>query len=614
MFDKDYSTFYASLDRSNTYVGLDLGTPHVITSVAIAPRQDWEIRAELAVIEGANNADFSDAIALTIIPTAPKQNQMTTYTISCSKGFRYVRYVSPNNVRCNVAELAFYGYDSAGDNSLLPQLTNLPTVNIHTTDGVDITSRDYYLTGVITIISNNGTHFYTDSLSIRGRGNASWGFPKKPYKIKLNNKARLLGMKANAKDWTLINNYGDKTLIRNLLAFHISEQFQMAYTPQGRMVDVVLNGEYKGTYQLCDQIEVDKDRVNIEKMTAADEQLPNLAGGYFVEWDAYAYDEDNWFSTTRYGIPVTVKYPKADNIVYAQNNYLFTQMNRVETIISGSTYQDANSGHRSVMDSESFLKYQLIGELAGNTDTYWSVKMYKLRNDDKFYTGPVWDFDLGFENDNRTYPICSFSDFIYRNNGSSAAGVVNLVNRVMTDPYMVSLRKSLWQEARYNNGLTAESLLQVVDSLSTELYASQQLNFKRWYILGSYVHMNPRIYYTFEGEMDNVRNYIRNRFDWMDRKLDLQPKPVGVEQPSLLSYSVSNGIISLLNIEPGSLIRVIDMQGRELMQQVSQSNSWQAQLPNGIYLLILCIRGVGIKTYSSVHHLRVVFASLFTLY
>ena len=246
--DKDYSTFYASLDRSNTYVGLDLGTPHVITSVAIAPRQDWEIRAELAVIEGANNADFSDAIALTIIPTAPKQNQMTTYTISCSKGFRYVRYVSPNNVRCNVAELAFYGYDSAGDNSLLPQLTNLPTVNIHTTDGVDITSRDYYLTGVITIISNNGTHFYTDSLSIRGRGNASWGFQKKPYKIKLNNKARLLGMKANAKDWTLINNYGDKTLIRNLLAFHISEQLQMVYTPQVLMEVVVFNGESKGTY------------------------------------------------------------------------------------------------------------------------------------------------------------------------------------------------------------------------------------------------------------------------------------------------------------------------------------------------------------------------------
>ncbi|HEY5499210.1 MAG TPA: CotH kinase family protein, partial [Bacteroidales bacterium] len=107
----------------------------------------------------------------------------------------------------------------AENNSTFPQLTNIPTVYIQTKNRQDITSKDIYLKGIVTIVSENGSSIFTDSIQIKGRGNASWSFPKKPYRMKLYNKANLLGMPAKAKDWTLINNYGDKTLMRNLLAF-----------------------------------------------------------------------------------------------------------------------------------------------------------------------------------------------------------------------------------------------------------------------------------------------------------------------------------------------------------------------------------------------------------
>src|SRR5690606_29987075 len=118
-----------------------------------------------------------------------------------------------------------------GDNTVYYQPTNLPLIVVHTENSRDIVEKDLYLNGTFQLISENGKSYFTDTLRIKGRGNASWNFTKKPYKIKFFEKNRLLGMPANAKEWTLINNYGDKTLMRNLLAFDVSRRLLMSYTP-----------------------------------------------------------------------------------------------------------------------------------------------------------------------------------------------------------------------------------------------------------------------------------------------------------------------------------------------------------------------------------------------
>ena len=104
-FDGNLETFYASYERSYTWVGLDLGTPHVITRVGWSPRNDGvgSQRVQLGVFEGANLPDFSDALPIYLIDQQGVIGKMSYTDTQQSKGFRYVRYVGPNNARCNIA-------------------------------------------------------------------------------------------------------------------------------------------------------------------------------------------------------------------------------------------------------------------------------------------------------------------------------------------------------------------------------------------------------------------------------------------------------------------------------------------------------------------------------
>ena len=516
-FDGNLNTCFASWERSYTWTGLDLGTPHVITRVGWSPRNDGkgEERVLLGVFEGANREDFMDALPLYIIKEKGTIGQMSYATVDCSRGFRYVRYVGPSDARCNIAELEFYGNEGEGDDSHLSQLTNLPTVSIHTQDGVIPYDKETDISSQIAIISKNGTSLLYETGGVRERGNASRSFPKKPYRIKFDKKQKPLDAPAKAKKWTLINNYGDKTLMRNLLAFELSRKMGMPYTPFGTAVDVLLNGEYKGCYQLCDQVEVNPGRVEITEMAPEDNTGDALTGGYFIEVDAYAYDEVSWFNSNN-GNPVTIKSPDEDAITTNQHEYIRQFFNKVEN--QWKTYLDLNT----------FLRHFLVGELSGNTDTYWSTYMYKDRGESLMHTGPVWDFDLAFENDNRTYPIMSLTDYIYRTKGSCAGNMRQFVNKiVVNDAAAKAQLKAIWGEVR-QAGLTEESMTAYINGWEQTLGQSQELNFKRWPIMNEYVHQNPHLWGSYEAEVQNVRRYMKERIEWMDNKLDYVYEPAGI--------------------------------------------------------------------------------------
>jgi hypothetical protein len=522
-FDGNTSTYYASFLDSYTYVGLDLGTPHVITGISFVPRSGYSSKMNLGVFEGANRADFLDAIPLYLITSAPENGKTTQVTVTCSKGFRYVRYCSPSGKHCDVAELGFYGYMGYGNNSHLITFSGLPVVSIHTIGNIDVTvSKETYRPGMVCFISATADSLYLDSMNVKGRGNASWNFDKKPYKLKLAKKHKILGMPAKAKDWTLINNYGDKTLMRNLVAFDVSRRFGMRYTPVAQPVDVFFNGEFKGNFQLSDQIEVNKNRVNITEMDTSCTSLPNLSGGYLIEIDDYANLGDNYFYSTYYSTPVTIHHPSDDDILPVQKNYIKTRYSGIEQALKSSSYTSQLCGYRSQMDVNSFIDYFLINEVCGNMDTFWSLYMWLDRDSDKFYIGPVWDFDIAFNNDYRTYPLDNKKEFTCRIGGDDAPGTLDFFNRLMSDPTFVSDMKHRWSIARYCDHINVESLISVVDSLAGVLQQSQTLNFKRWPILSSKVHMNPRAAGSYAGEVTYLRDFIKMRVPWMDKKVGLE--------------------------------------------------------------------------------------------
>ena len=552
-FDGNYNTFYASMDRSLTWVGLDLGTAHVITRVGWSPRTTQTSRVQLGLFEGSNRPDFLDATPLYLIPGTGVARKMDYAKVSVTRGFRYVRYVGPNDARCNIAELAFYGYEGEGKDSIWYQITNLPTVSIHTEAGTDPQDKVTEMPSFLTITYDGGTRIQEYPITARQRGNGSLTFPKKPWRIKFNDgkshhmlRGSSMESPAKAKKWTLVNNYGDKTLMRNCLAFETSRRLEMIYTPWCQPVDVIMNGEYRGCYQLSDQVTVGKNRVPITEMESWDNELPELSGGYLIEVDAYANQESSWFTSNR-GNPVTIKHPGDDDITTQQSNYIKGYFNLMESALFANNYADPVNGYRKYLDVESFLRHFIIGEFSGNMDTYWSTYMFKDREENQFHVAPCWDFDLAFDNDRRIYPVNGRTDWAYKG-GSAAGNMKSFVSRLLSDNNADKMLKKLWRDYRKEGCLDTETLIAYVDSMAEEIKASAKLNFIRWPILDKIVQSNIAAYGTYDAEVDVLRNYIPERIAWIDHflgytSIDITYHISTPEQLIAFSKAVSDGAV-----------------------------------------------------------------------
>ena len=527
-FDGNLSTFFASYERSKTWVGLDLGEKHVITRVGWAPREGsyGPKRVLLGLFEGANDPNFLDGVPLYIIDQEGTQGTMSYADVDVSRGFRYVRYIGPNDARCNIAEVAFYGRAEEGNDTHFYQLTNLPTLSFHTVDNIDPYDKVHEIVSYITIIYANETKIQEETGTTRYRGNGSLTNAKKPYRIKLDTQRHMfknsdMRSPAKAKKWTLINNHDDKTLMRNLVAFEIARRMGYDYVPWSKPVDVIVNGEYKGCYQLSDQITVDKNRVDITEMMPEDTEGEALTGGYLLELDGYASQEISWF-TSAAGNPITIKSPDDDEIVPEQADYIRREFNLMEAKILASNFDDPVLGFRSKLDEKTLLQYWLTEELTGNPDAFWSCYLTKERYEDFFRVGPVWDFDNAFDNDYRNYPTNGLGDFLSLARGG-AGNSRTLLKRVFSDQVLRDSMAVMWNNARAERGITAESIDAYIDSTANELMQSQRLNFIRWPILDKLIQINHRAGGSYEVEVGWLKEYIEERIPWLDDFINIDP-------------------------------------------------------------------------------------------
>lgn len=552
------STFYASYDRSYTFCGLDLGQPYIITKVGWSPRNDGNgpKRTQLALFEGANHPDFSDALPLYLTDEVGTIGVMSYANVTCSKGFRYVRYVGPNNSRCNVAEVEFYGHPGVGNETALYRPTNLPCVIIRTENAREPLDKINELNGFVTILGEDGS-ILTDTATTRCRGNASLQFEKKPYRIKFQSKHSVLGSPAKAKKWCLINNYGDKTLMRNLVAYEYARRLGMTYVPFCQPVDVILNGEYKGCYQLADQLEIKKGRIDIDEMTPRDNNGLAVTGGYHLEMDGYANEEppQGRFYSSPYNMGITIKEPDSDSITNQQKAYIQSHFNLMANAVS------TNGNWHAYLDSKSFIQHFLVGELTGNTDTYWSMHMYKRRGNDTIFCGPEWDFDIAFDNDYRHYPTCNKSNYVYYYAGTNRS----FVDKIFQNQQAISERQYIWSDARLNRHLTQDEINAYIDDMADYLNESQRLNFIRWPILSQNVHMNPRNAGSYAGEVTFLKEYVSNRFRWMDNKIGLIYVPNAIDETEAIE---------------GRYLRIYDLRGFLLYEGCEMPH-----LPQGFYII-----------------------------
>lgn len=589
-FDGNFSTFYASEARSLTYVGLDLGEKHVVTRIGWSPRDDYygPGRVVLGVFQGADREDFMDAVPLYIVTEPGVIGEMSYADVECSRGFRYVRYVGPNDSRCNIAEIEFYGYKDDGDDTRMYQLSDVPTVVINTENAQEPFDKETDIVSNVIII--NGGKIDTEaSATVRERGNASRGFPKKPWRIKFDKKQNPLEAPAKAKKWTLINNYGDKTLMRNIIGFEISRRAGMAYTPFNIPVDVVMNGEYKGCYQFCDQVELADGRIEGIEMEKEDNDGDALSGAYHIEIDAYAADENSWFMSRR-GIPVTIKSPDEDDITPQQAEYIEERFNLMESAAIGPQYGHPTKGFRNYLDLGSWHRYMLIEELVANPDQLWSIHCVKPRGDDHIYVAAVWDLDLAFDNDIRYAHSDNIQTFMWPMlNGAGGNGesqpLRDVYARVMRDDKeAVADLQHLWQNLRDNGDLSAEGLCDYVDEMAALMRGSQKLNFMRWPILSQTVHNNYQALGSWEAEVAHVKDFIGKRLAVMDRLLAYDPSGVSaLEADARGVITVSEGRIITSGFGEGDSFTVYDLSGSVIISGRCGEDS--AVLIPGIYIV-----------------------------
>lgn len=382
--------------------------------------------------------------------------------------------------------------------------TGLPAVYL-STGGTAITSKDDYIEGTMKIVKNFPAEtLYEGPMKIKGRGNSTWQMPKKPYNIKLDDKAEILGMTKDKK-WSLLANYGDKSLMRNAVAFELSRRLQLAFTPDSRFVDMYLNGVYQGNYQLTEKIEVSGHRVDVEEQTEGATTLPEISGGYLLEVDGYAYQEKVHFYTPR-NMPVTVHYPDEDEITDAQKNYISQHFASFEDALFSADFTDPDKGYRHYLDLDSYINWYLVDEIAGNPDLFWSTYLYKKRNNDKLFAGPVWDFDLGFNADER------LGDAVHKLMIDAGHEPKTWINQLMKDPYFRHAVRDRWNAVKAD----VATLPDFVDQVAAQLDYSQRLNFMLWDILSTKVHLNLEAAGSYEGEVAFLRNYLVDRIAWLD--------------------------------------------------------------------------------------------------
>lgn len=285
------------------------------------------------------------------------------------------------------------------------------------------------------VLDANGEETDACALSeIRVRGNTSADWTKKPFQMTLSQNTNLCGL-GSGVHWNLLSNWSDKTLLRNEVALHMAKEANLPYTPDDCFVDLYMNGEYMGCYQLCEKVEIAEDRLaitNLEDYTVFDSNLSkkkrnddklremepvvedgvtlkgydmqvgtdDISGGYLLEIERPSRIADSIsYFVTKNGQPVTIKSPKIAD--WSEVRYIAGCWQTFEDALFSEDGMNPGTGksYADYIDFDSFVRKYLVEEIVRNYDaSSTSQYFYKEKGDDLLHAGPVWDYDMSLGN------------------------------------------------------------------------------------------------------------------------------------------------------------------------------------------------------------------------
>lgn len=384
---------------------------------------------------------------------------------------------------------------------------------ITTDDGTDITSKDYYKDCYISLNAKGSFSNFSASGQIRGRGNSSFlWYDKKPYRIKLDEKHKILGLD-KAKSWVLLANYRDVTDLMNTFVFEVGRWMEMPFTNHTRYVELFVNGDYRGVYQLTEQVQQNKNRVDI-----SDDR------GILVTLDVddgpaeNPYADDNFWSSV-YNMPMAVKYPEDDLLTSAVRDSIKEIFAVLETAIKKRDFRAADS----LMDMKSFIHYLQIQEFVYNVELSAprSIFMHK-DGDGKWFMGPLWDFDAGFDFDwshmetNHTF-FTDYRETVMGSNPYKRNGNYNYVPQFFTNLFgckeFVQMYKEEWN--KYADSIVTRNWAVMEKYIANLNNGAMNREALRW----------PISRKTFQDEVAKMKQWLTNRAQYMTELINTIPDP-----------------------------------------------------------------------------------------
>lgn len=364
---------------------------------------------------------------------------------------------------------------------------------------------------------------YEVATQIKGRGNYTWKWDKKPYALKLDKKSKVLGMPAH-KRWILLANWRDHTLLRNDATFELSRRAGLPYTVNGQFVELEFNGEYRGNYYLCEQIKIDENRVNI---TPLEDNFNDPSGGYLMEIDSY-WDEINKFKSEYFTLNYMFKEPDEDPAAddfdpRFQDGYTWMEnyINEFERVLKTKSAVAAKQ-YEQYLDVDSAIKFLLVNELSGNRDFFQngthsgphSTYLYKDKGG-KLFMGPGWDFDYETFIPYKWYDGRGYAQS-YSWRGFDKTGYYYYFLCANQD--FVDEIKSIWNAKKGS----FQSLTNYIDTMVGKISLSQQFDEEKWPFHNEENRDDNHDYagYSYEEAIDLMKDSFTSKFNWMDGEIN----------------------------------------------------------------------------------------------
>lgn len=424
----------------------------------------------------------------TSLPKYGTRQLIATYSTNAEKvlvnGVQQQSGISVNNFTDEV-QYAFIG-KKGGKKEVKVKVEwldfDIPHMEIVTVNGENITSKEDYLKATIHIDGKERYKDYSGSTEIRGRGNSTWGYPKKPYRLKLTTKSEILGLPA-AKNWVLLANYLDPSLMCNAVAMKIGRDLEVPFTNTIIPVDLTLNGVYKGSYVLTQHIEVNENRVNIGD------------DGYLLELDTY-FDEAYKFYSSGYNLPVMIKNPELSDV--AGIAPIKSEFELFEGLIKASTFP--NNTYNNYFDVDVFAKYMLVYFLTGNEEVNHPKSTYMHKKaGGKFTFGPLWDFDWAYGYEGTGSHFNNATKPLFWN--GTAKGTL-FFKRLFEDPAIKAAFKNHWISYKQKH---LPQLLTYIDEYAALIKSSKARDEVVW--------KRGKI---FEQEVAKMKKYMQDRAGYID--------------------------------------------------------------------------------------------------